>query len=58
MIDKKAKRAELETALKKAEDLVTQTTQQIVFLRGGITMLNELITDEESDKAISETPNA
>jgi hypothetical protein len=49
MIDKKTRRAELEASLAKAEDLVRTTQQQILVLRGGITMLNELITDEEQE---------
>ena len=55
MIDKRARREELEASLEKAQELIRTTKNQITFLHGGITMLNELITDEEQEKQNVET---
>jgi len=50
MIDKKAKRTELVEAARKIQDQITPLMQQLNYFNGGITLLNELITDEESEK--------
>ena len=50
MIDKKARRAELMETARKLQDQIQPSLNQLNYFNGAITTLNELITDEESEK--------
>ena len=51
MIDKRQKRDELQEAVRKATQTITDCRDHINYLNGAITLLNELIADEESENA-------
>ena len=50
MIDKKAKREELIALANKAQKVISDTKDQVNYLNGALTLLNELIADEEGSK--------
>ena len=48
-MDKRARRNELLDAIGKAEKLISDTKEQLLLLKGGVIMLNEIITAEEDE---------
>jgi hypothetical protein len=58
MIDKKAKREELIALANKAQKVMADTRDQINYLNGALTLLNELIADEEGGKNENTQNNA
>jgi hypothetical protein len=51
MIDLKAKREELQGAARKAQESIAQSRDHLNYINGAVTMLNELIADQEAEAA-------
>jgi hypothetical protein len=58
MIDLKAKREELQGAARKAQESIAQSRDHLNYINGAVTILNELIADQEATTTATITTSA